>query len=205
MPLDQLPMPGADQAPPDAAAAPAPPPAAAAEPLLAPFADVAQGKIHAVFVPPMAKEGKPTDAQSYITANFPDLLKSGLDYHETKDDGIVFYNPKAISLKRIEMAEKEGSLHRIAPTVTNIQGWPAPAAAGQGAPPPADLSSPPPPGLAEAPAPIGNPSAAVPQSPGPQVPTPPGIENARRQNLVRSQVSPIMPNPVPGRLAQRAV
>lgn len=191
MPLDDLPAP--DQpAPDDAAPAPdagsAPVPAAPAD-LPSPFADVLAGSIPAVVIPPIPAHGKPNDVQTWASNHFGDLLQAGLDYHETKDQAVVLFNPKVIPLAKVEAAEKNGTLNKLAVPAKSIAAPAAPAVAA--APAPAAPSVP----LASAPMP----------APAGGGQTPPGIDNARRQMLAPRQVSPIQPNPVVGRLAQRAV
>lgn len=179
---------------PDAASAP---PAAAPTPLPSPFADVAAGSIPAVIVPPIPSHGTPNAVQTFTADNFDKLLKAGLDYHETKNDAVVLFNPKSISLEKIEAAEKAGTLAKVAQQVTAL-------AAPNGAVTSPDAAATPAPADTGGGAPAPMPSAgALSAAPAPAAATPPGINNIRKNNL--AAVPPNMPNPVAGQFAKRAV
>lgn len=200
MPLDDLPPPQ------DAAAAPAPadPAAAAAAPapdagaLPSPFADVVSGSIPAVLIPAIPAHGKPDPVQEFAANRFGDLLQAGLDYHETKDQSVVLFNPKVISAEKVAAADRDGTLGKIAQPVDDIAApgaAPAPDAAAAPVPdaaPAADAGP-----LSAAPAPMPMASAGG--------PPPPGVQRMRSAALAPRKVSPIMPNPIPDQLARRAV
>jgi hypothetical protein len=205
MPLDTLPPPdAATMAPPEAAPAPAPAPAPVAFP--SPLSDVVAGSLPAVTIPPVPKDGEPDPIQIYVSDRFDSLLKAGLDWHETKDQSVVLYNPDLISTEKIAAAEKAGNLNKIAPPVKQLI---AAEAAAQAAPVPAGALA----GAADVAA--AGASAAPPAAPMPAgglaavPPPPPAVPNAvqtqRGKSLAPVPVSPIMPNPVPNRLAKRAV
>lgn len=195
MPLDALPDPGQpvpDAAAPaaEAASAPVPP----APPVLpSPLADVAAGSIPAVLVPAVPAHGQPDPVQTFVGDNFDLILKSGIDYHETKDKAVVLFNPKSISPEKIAEADAAGTLSKLAQPVKEFAAAAAPAPAAD-----------------ETPAPMAAPGAlAAAPAPAPVVATggktPPGVNAARRQVLAPKQVSPIQPNPVVNQLGRRAV
>lgn len=161
---------------------PAPP-----QSLPSPFDDVVQGQIPAVLIPPI-EGGQPNEVQQFVGMNFGDLLSANLDYKELKDSSIVFYNPNVLPEAELEAAIKDGSILKIAAPVTQM-GAPAEVAASGEMPPPPAVNSP-----------------ALANTALPAAEAPPGVENARLRTVgATKKVSPVMPNPVPDRLAKRAV
>lgn len=186
MPLDQLPLPdasAANSAPVAPAAAPAAALAAEQGPLPSPFLDVVQGKLPAVVLPPISKGTNPPPEVSFAVQNFDTLLKAGLDYYETKHSDTVLFNPKLLTEDQVKAAEKAGKLQELTKPVEA-----APALA-EAAP-------------AAAAAPVAAP-AAVAAAPAPSKPA----QRARLAALTppSAKGGAIKPNPIPDKLAKRAI
>jgi hypothetical protein len=157
--------------------------------LPAPFDAVAAGQLPAVSLPPIEGETVGPLAE-FVISNLDTLLAAGLDYHETKDNLSVFFNPKVVTEEAIQKAEKEGTLLEIAPLADQAVSSPPPAEAGA-------------PSAAAAPAPT---APAAPLA-GAQAQAAPRsdrkLQTARIRNLKPAPAG--APNPVPGQLAKRAL
>lgn len=156
-------------------------PAPAAPAVPSPFADVLAGQIPAVSLAPIT--GQKTDpAQEFVVTHLDELSEAGLDYHETPDNHSVMFNPKKISAKEIDEADKAGKLFEIAPLVTDLKlpGMAAPAEASE-----------------------ATPAAAGGVLSGASVPTDGKLKTARLRNVAPAPTT--APNPVPGVLGKRAI
>lgn len=185
----------ADLAPPGAPSAPAAASAAAPAPLTLPnpLDDVASGKLPGVRIPPLGKT--PDPLQRFAVDNFDKILQAGLDFHETKHEETILFNPSVVSRKQVEEAEHKGTLDKLFPDVKaadRIVAAPAPQAAA----PAGGLSAVSPPGTA-APTPIAAPAGGD--------KTPESISRARLATVQPKGKSPIVPNPIPDQLKQRPV
>ena len=162
-------------------AAPAP-----ASSLPSPFGDVVAGTVPAVSIPPLHKDAEPDPLQGFVIQNLPELTKSGLDFFEAKDLSTVVFNPEKISEKDLKTADESGKLAEVAP--------PAQAPAEPAAAAPQEAAA----------APAG-PAPSLASLPAPKAPVSKQVSRAQLQTLNPRKASPIVANPVPDRLAKRAV
>lgn len=183
--LADVPLPDTlpQEAPPQAAPAPQEAPAAPeGAQIPSPFKDVAEGRIPAVVVPPLAKGMKPDELQMAAIQAFPDIVQTpGIELYEAKDSSSVFFNPEKISAKDVKAADKAGDLLRIL-KIADPSGTGLPQAAQS------------------------TPGAAAAMSPMPSVPkAPPAVRAGRLANLGVQPGPAIQPNPIPAQLARRAL
>ncbi len=184
--LADIPAPGQPAAAPEAPAA-QDAASAPASPLPSPFGDVAAGTVPAVSIPPLHRDAQPDPLQGFVIQNLPVLTKSGLDFYEAKDLSTVVFNPQKISEKDLKTADESGKLAEVAPAAQSAAHAEAPTPAADAAAAPAA------PALASLPVPA--PRGNVPKQ----------VSRAQLQNLNPRKASPIVPNPVPDKLAKRAV
>lgn len=86
------------------------------------FEAVVSGKVAAVRIAPIESESEAMNpAQHYVVDRLDELIRAGLDYHETAEFWTVFFNPKVVSVAEIEQAERDGSLDQRFPEVTTIE------------------------------------------------------------------------------------
>ncbi len=187
---------------PEAPVAPAAPEAPVAVPeaapaaLPTPFDAISAGKLPGLQVPPIHKnDGVPDALQTFVVHNLHNLMQAGLDYHDLPNHTTVIFNPDVVTKEQIEKAHADGNLDKLVPTAKAFSAFMAKQAAAP------EAASP----LGGVPSPVPTPAAPPANNmPAEVAAPPPGVSKARLANL-QPPGPGIKPDPVPNRLARRAV